>query len=112
MLPIRWNLTSAQPYDGVFVSGFLAFDLLTFHVLVAHLSVGAQADSAHEYLLKQYLLTSKTDKANLEMCTFKVIFLTPAFIFMNTYRYPYNDPYHRRPSLHIPNPASPLRDGY
>jgi hypothetical protein len=34
-----------------------------------HLSVGAQADSAHEYLLKLYLLTGKTDKASLEMCT-------------------------------------------
>lgn len=33
------------------------------------LSVGAQADSAHEYLLKQYLLTAKTDKTSLEMCT-------------------------------------------
>lgn len=35
---------------------------------IGHLSVGAQADSAHEYLLKQYLLTAKTDKASLEMC--------------------------------------------
>ncbi|KAG6833227.1 hypothetical protein H0H87_009848 [Tephrocybe sp. NHM501043] len=48
MLPIQWNLTSAQPYD-------------------AHVSVGAQADSAHEYLLKQYLMTAKTDKASLKM---------------------------------------------
>ncbi len=40
--------------------------------LTAHLSVGAQADSAHEYLLKQYLLTAKTDKANLEMCMITV----------------------------------------
>jgi hypothetical protein len=35
---------------------------------LAHLSVGAQADSAHEYLLKQYLLTAKTDRKSLEMC--------------------------------------------
>ncbi|KAK7056258.1 hypothetical protein VNI00_002811 [Paramarasmius palmivorus] len=48
MLPIGWNLTNAQPND-------------------ARLSAGAQADSAHEYLLKQYLLTAKTDKTNLEM---------------------------------------------
>ena len=38
------------------------------YLFVAHLSVGAQADSAHEYLLKQYLLTAKTDKTSLEMC--------------------------------------------
>lgn len=36
----------------------------------AKMSVGAAADSAHEYLLKQYLLTGKTDKANIEMCTY------------------------------------------
>ncbi|TBU30488.1 seven-hairpin glycosidase [Dichomitus squalens] len=30
-------------------------------------SVGAAADSAHEYLLKQFLLTDKNDMANLEM---------------------------------------------
>ncbi|KAJ6620664.1 glycoside hydrolase family 47 protein [Mycena sp. CBHHK59/15] len=48
MMPIKWNLTSGEPYDS-------------------HLSIGAQADSAHEYLLKQYLLTAKTDKTSLEM---------------------------------------------
>ncbi|KAF9466042.1 glycoside hydrolase family 47 protein [Collybia nuda] len=48
MFPVGWNLTTGQPHD-------------------AHLSVGAQADSAHEYLLKQYLLTAKTDKASLKM---------------------------------------------
>ncbi|KAG6909347.1 hypothetical protein DXG01_000947 [Tephrocybe rancida] len=48
MLPVEWNLTSAEP-------------------LGAHISVGAQADSAHEYLLKQYLMTAKTDKTSLKM---------------------------------------------
>ncbi|RDB23578.1 Mannosyl-oligosaccharide 1,2-alpha-mannosidase MNS3 [Hypsizygus marmoreus] len=48
MFPIAWNLSTGQPHD-------------------THLSVGAQADSAHEYLLKQYLLTAKTDKASLVM---------------------------------------------
>ncbi|KNZ74573.1 Mannosyl-oligosaccharide alpha-1,2-mannosidase isoform B [Termitomyces sp. J132] len=57
MLPTRWNLTSAQPYDGKLPSSFIT----------PHVSVGAQADSAHEYLLKQYLMTAKTDKASLKM---------------------------------------------
>ncbi|KIY52582.1 glycoside hydrolase family 47 protein [Fistulina hepatica ATCC 64428] len=48
MLPITWNLTTGQPIS-------------------AHVSVGARADSAHEYLLKQYLLTAKSDKRSLEM---------------------------------------------
>ncbi|KAJ7738098.1 glycoside hydrolase [Mycena olivaceomarginata] len=33
----------------------------------SHLSVGARADSAHEYLLKQYLLTAQSNKKSLEM---------------------------------------------
>ena len=37
-------------------------------VRIARLQVGAMADSGHEYLLKQYLLTNKTDTALLEMC--------------------------------------------
>ncbi|EIN09625.1 seven-hairpin glycosidase [Punctularia strigosozonata HHB-11173 SS5] len=48
MLPVRFNLTSGKPWDD-------------------ELTVGAAADSAHEYLLKQYLLTSRTDRKSLEM---------------------------------------------
>ncbi|KAJ3516944.1 hypothetical protein NLJ89_g817 [Agrocybe chaxingu] len=48
MLPVSWNLRTGMPGD-------------------THLSVGARADSGHEYLLKLYLLTGKTDKASLEM---------------------------------------------
>lgn len=31
-------------------------------------SVGAQADSAYEYFLKQWLLTGKTERRFLDMC--------------------------------------------
>lgn len=48
MHPIEWNITSGKPYN-------------------TELSVGARADSAHEYLLKHYLMTSKEDKSSLEM---------------------------------------------
>ncbi|KAJ7210456.1 glycoside hydrolase family 47 protein [Mycena pura] len=48
MMPIKWNLTSGLPADS-------------------RLSVGGLADSAHEYFLKQYLLTGKTDKRSLEI---------------------------------------------
>ncbi|EAU90323.2 mannosidase [Coprinopsis cinerea okayama7 len=50
MLPVGWDLKTGAPE--------------TREVKV---SVGAQADSAHEYLLKQYLLTAQTDKINLEL---------------------------------------------
>ncbi|KAH9849925.1 seven-hairpin glycosidase [Lenzites betulinus] len=48
MFPSRWQLTSGRPTSEL-------------------RSVGAAADSGHEYLLKQYLLTGKTDIENLEM---------------------------------------------
>ncbi|KAH7930222.1 glycoside hydrolase family 47 protein [Leucogyrophana mollusca] len=47
MYPTRWDITTGTPTD-------------------LQLSAGALADSGHEYTLKQYLLTAKTDKANLE----------------------------------------------
>ena len=37
-------------------------------ISTVRLSVGSAADSAHEYTLKQFLLTARSDGANLEMC--------------------------------------------
>ncbi|KAF9218511.1 glycoside hydrolase family 47 protein [Gyrodon lividus] len=57
MYPTRWDLNEGKPSD-------------------LHLSVGAAADSGHEYTLKQFLMTAQTDRANLEMylrLTFHVI---------------------------------------
>ncbi|KAH0835805.1 glycoside hydrolase [Lanmaoa asiatica] len=48
MYPTRWDLEAGAP------SNF-------------QLSVGALADSGHEYTLKQFLMTARTDKRNLEM---------------------------------------------
>ncbi|KAI0761336.1 glycoside hydrolase [Trametes elegans] len=48
MFPTQWHLNTGKPTSE------------------SH-SVGAAADSAHEYLLKQYLLMGKTDIDNLEM---------------------------------------------
>lgn len=50
VLPIAWDITKGSPATHE-----------------SRVSMGAQADSAHEYLLKQYLLTAKTDRANLEL---------------------------------------------
>ncbi|EPQ56632.1 glycoside hydrolase family 47 protein [Gloeophyllum trabeum ATCC 11539] len=50
MLPTRWNVTSGQPWQSVL-----------------QVSVGAAADSAHEYLLKQYLMEARHDKGSLEL---------------------------------------------
>ncbi|EIW58472.1 seven-hairpin glycosidase [Trametes versicolor FP-101664 SS1] len=48
MFPTHWHLSTGRPTSE-------------------SRSVGAAADSGHEYLLKQYLLTGKTDIENLEM---------------------------------------------
>ncbi|KAI0630700.1 seven-hairpin glycosidase [Trametes polyzona] len=48
MFPTHWHLSGGKPTSE-------------------SRSVGAAADSGHEYLLKQYLLTGKTDVENLEM---------------------------------------------
>lgn len=53
MLPTYFNLNTGQPVDS-------------------RLSVGGMADSGHEYLIKQYLMTAKTDKTVLEMCPYPV----------------------------------------
>jgi len=50
MLPVRMNMTSGKPLDST-----------------KSRSVGAAADSAHEYLLKYYLLTARTNKPSLDM---------------------------------------------
>ncbi|KAI9573957.1 glycoside hydrolase family 47 protein [Boletus coccyginus] len=48
MYPTYWDMHDGQPIN-------------------LRLSVGAAADSAHEYTLKQFLLTARSDRANLEM---------------------------------------------
>ena len=59
---------------------FLALNSKLQHLL-AHLSVGAQADSAHEYLLKQYLLTAKTRQSKPQKCVrHPFIYLSPSFL--------------------------------
>ncbi|KAF9006011.1 glycoside hydrolase family 47 protein [Cyathus striatus] len=68
MFPIGWNLTSGQPADY-------------------RLSMGAQADSAHEYLLKHHLLTGKTDKASLEMYIRMTTFMITNLLYVSPNRH-------------------------
>ena len=68
MFPIEWDVTTGKPRNRRLLERLSwLFGIYSFSP-PGHLSVGAQADSAHEYLLKLYLLTGKTDKASLEMC--------------------------------------------
>ncbi|KAG6821472.1 hypothetical protein H0H93_010196 [Arthromyces matolae] len=65
MLPIKWNLTTGRTHNSLFSKIVDSRRSLTPGL--AHVSVGAYADSAHEYLLKQYLMTAKTDRESLKM---------------------------------------------
>lgn len=69
LFPTQWNIESGTPISGqLIISPFL----LSLHLTpfsLAHYSVGAYADSAHEYLLKQYLLTGRSEPQILELCT-------------------------------------------
>ena len=66
MYPSQWNLDTGAPIDRESHAPMPAQTIE--HTTLVHLSVGANSDSAHEYTLKQFLLTARTDKHNLEMC--------------------------------------------
>lgn len=77
MLPTRWSTKTGKPADGWCHSCRGSSDEVIDALILASLSVGAMADSAHEYLLKQYLMTAKTDKRSLELCTPIFLFFQP-----------------------------------
>jgi len=68
MFPIEWDITSGKPSNRMLLEQSSWLCGIYLFSAPDRLSVGAQADSAHEYLLKLYLLTGKMDKASLEMC--------------------------------------------
>lgn len=67
LLPSMWNLETGQPSNRTYV-----FIMLELHILTAfyaeQITIGALADSAYEYFLKQYLLTNQTEKESIELC--------------------------------------------
>jgi len=65
---MHWDLSSGQATDGACMMHGRYLPADCDLLFPAHLSVGAAADSAHEYTLKQYLMTARQDTANLEMC--------------------------------------------
>ena len=71
MFPTKWNLISGEPTSGeswpTIVPVHVQTDGLDF---IEALAVGGAADSAHEYLLKLYLLTGKSDEESLKLCSF------------------------------------------
>ena len=58
-------LRQHEEKNGLFA---LAFSLSTGKPHGNTFSVGARADSAYEYLLKEWLMTGRTEKKFLDMC--------------------------------------------
>jgi hypothetical protein len=69
MMPTDWLLETGAPNDGVKALFQREVQESLTCTIIDRLTVGAQGDSAHEYMLKQYILTGKTDKRLVEMCT-------------------------------------------
>ena len=73
--PTRWTISNALPANG---TRFAQICTLVKSQLMAmspeQFSVGAFADSAHEYLLKQWLLTSKSEPKARDLCMIHAIY--------------------------------------
>ena len=65
--PTKWLVTTGKPANGMtYVRRCLA--ARSSSSSTDQFSVGAFADSAHEYLLKQYLLSGQTEPKALDLC--------------------------------------------
>ena len=65
--PTKWLVTTGKPANGMTHSSSLTVQEAHFPS-IDQFSVGAFADSAHEYLLKQYLLSGQTEPKALDLC--------------------------------------------
>lgn len=67
LFPSRWDFQSGAPANSKF-SGSFNFLSVLMPDLPEHYSVGAFADSAYEYMLKQWLLSGRSEPQALELC--------------------------------------------
>jgi hypothetical protein len=66
MYPVKWNLNTGTPSDRESLAPMPT--QMIERTTSVRLSLGGSADSGHEYTIKQFLLTARTDKRSLEMC--------------------------------------------
>jgi len=71
-------------------------------------SVGAFADSAHEYLLKQWLLTGRSENKIKDLCV--SLLLTFKNLIPTSHRYQGCQLYHRAPTLRYSRTRTLIRD--
>lgn len=68
LYPTVWSVNGARPANRMFQIN-LVCARCNGSTLVDKFSVGAFADSGYEYMLKQYLLTAKSEPKVRDMCT-------------------------------------------
>jgi mannosyl-oligosaccharide alpha-1,2-mannosidase len=66
LFPTKWDLELGTPTNSMSV--YINFTLNADHTASEDYSVGAFADSAYEYLLKQWLMTGKTEAKSRDLC--------------------------------------------
>jgi hypothetical protein len=71
LFPTKWDVELGTPTNS---TPFFALDfelcVKADHNTSEDYSVGAFADSAYEYLLKQWLMTGKTEPKSRDLCMF------------------------------------------
>jgi mannosyl-oligosaccharide alpha-1,2-mannosidase len=71
LFPTLWDTHSGKPTNGAYHNLYILQQSVLKRTS-ADLSVGALADSAYEYLLKQYLLTGKSEPKARDLCEFSL----------------------------------------
>jgi mannosyl-oligosaccharide alpha-1,2-mannosidase len=70
LYPTKWKISTGEPANGE--STHLSFTSSSPLILPTdQVSVGTFADSGYEYLLKQYLLSGRTDIQARDACMFR-----------------------------------------
>ncbi len=74
LFPMSWSMQDGLPVGRMSVT-FSDLASLVADAVLGTVSVGASADSAYEYMIKQWLLTGRTDTKARDLCTPSPFFL-------------------------------------
>jgi len=70
MPPTMWGPSTGAPSNGISLLTRHAITTLKCIRTAEHYSTGEHAHSALHYLLKQWVLTAKSDTQSLDLCTY------------------------------------------
>lgn len=112
LLPTAWDIASGEPLNCRRIR-FEVLSQLIINRFSAHYSAGARADSAHEYMLKQWLLSGKSEPRGRDMCKYQLSAsrynLSQIMISIRPY---FCQWYNQQPAVPQPQPKTSLRNRY